>query len=119
MYCARLLFLHENKGPAHDDWITVKPHEGSSDIFEVVYRSPDMSSDRMFLASFSDVLKYIDNTLTSMRHDVDPFENIQLLTVIHPSVLYHVSDMDDSSIRDLMMEIIRDSMRYTITSLSR
>lgn len=119
MYTTGILFTRKDRGPVHDDGITISAHGGSTDIFEVVYRSPELKMDRKFLASFSGVLSYIDDTLTSMRYDNDPFEKIQLLTVIHPSVLYHVSDMDDDEVRNLILNMVRDSLRYSVTAVPR
>ena len=114
-----LLFTRKDKGSAHDDKIIVSRHEECSDIFDVVYRSPELRSDRKFIASFSGVLSYVEDVLTSMRHDIEPFENIQMMTVIHPSVLYHVSDMDESMVRDLILNMARDSMRFDTRCVSR
>jgi hypothetical protein len=119
MYSTRILFTRKDKGSAHDDGITIKPLPDSTDIFEVVYRSPELKMDRKFLASFSGVLSYIEDTLTSMRYDTEPFEQIQLLTVIHPSVMYHVADMDDDEVRNLMLNMVRDSLRYSVTAVPR
>ena len=119
MYCSALLFTRKNKGSAYDDKILVSPHEGSHDIFEVKYRNPETNNDKMFLASFSGVLTYIEDTLTSMRMDVDPFEHIQLNSTIHPAILFHVSDMDESGNRDIILNMVRDSMRFSVTSVPK
>ncbi len=119
MYFARILFTQKNGGPADDDSITIQAHPESAEIFKVIYHSPDLKTDRMFLAGFSGVLSYMEDTLVSMGHDMDPFENIQVLTLIHPSVLYHVSDMDMSSTRELILDMIRDSLRYSVNTLPR
>jgi hypothetical protein len=119
MLCFSLLFTRKDKTSAHDDKITVSRREDSSDIFDVVYHSPELKKDRMFLSSFSSVLTYVEDTLTSMRHDIDPFENIQVLTTIHPSVMYHVSDMDNDEVRHLILNTVRDSMRYSVTAVPR
>ena len=52
-----------------------------------------------------------------MRCDIDPFENVQLLTTIHPSILYHVSDMDDYATRDIIINMIRDSLRFDVSTV--
>ena len=118
MYCFALLFTRRGKGCAHDDRIFVSPHEDSRDIFEVKYHNPETKKDKMFLASFSGVLSYIEDTLTSMRLDVDPFEHIQLNSVIHPAVLFHVADMSEYENRDNILNMVRDSMRFSVTSVS-
>lgn len=114
-----LLFTRKGKGPYHDDQIRVSPYEGSHSIFAVVYKTPDLNRDRRFLASFSGVLKYVEDILMSMRADIDPFEQIQLSTAIHPTVMFHVSDMDESVNRDIIMNMVGDSLRYEVTSQAR
>jgi hypothetical protein len=114
-----LLFTRKNKSSAHDDRISVYPYEGSHSIFEVVYRTPDLTRDRRFLASFSGTLQYVEDILMSMRVDVDPFEQIQLSTAIHPSVMFHVVDLEDSFSRDVIMNMVGDSMRFEVTSQAR
>lgn len=119
MYSFYLFFTRKGKSPAYDDEIYVTPYKGSQSIFEVKYRTPELSRDRRFLASFSGVLQYVEDILMSMRADVDPFEQIQLNTAIHPVVLFHVSDMDESANRDIVMNMARDAMRYEVTSRAR
>lgn len=114
-----LLFTRKGKGAAHDDNITITCHSGSHEIFDVVFRTPELKEDRKFMASFSSVLHYVEDILLSMRCDTDPFEHIQLLTNIHPNILYHVSDMDESSNRDTLMNMIRDTLRFDITTSPR
>ena len=110
-----LLFTRPGKGPAHDDSINITPHADSREIFDVVFRTPELKADRKFMASFASVLHYVEDVLLSMRCDTDPFENVQLLTSIHPNILYHVSDLDESSTRDTLMNMIRDTLRFDVT----
>lgn len=119
MIGATLLFIHSGKGAAHDDRIIITPYNGSHEIFEVLYRSPELKTDRKFLASFSTTMGYLDDTLTSMRHDTEPFESIQLTTSIHPAILYHVSDMDESSTRELILKMIADALKFEVTRVPR
>lgn len=119
MYATRILFTRRDLGESSDDAILVTADPDTPDIFEVVYRTPEVKMDRKFFASYSGVLDYIEDTLTSMRHDMDPFENIQVLTAIHPSVLYHVSDMDESVTRDLIIKMIGDSLRRSVARVPR
>jgi hypothetical protein len=116
MLCAAILFTRKDRGAAHDDKISIISYNDSTEIFEVVYHNPEVKRDRVFLASFSGVLTYVEDVLTSMRHDVDPFENIQLNSSIHPAILFHVSDMDESVTRDLLVNMVRDAMRFHVTT---
>lgn len=97
----------------------VSTHPDSSDMFQVVYTTPELRSSRKFVASFTAVLDYANDILTSMRHDTDPFDQIQVTTSIHPIIMYHVSDMDESDTRDMIMNMLRDSLRFGVTLGSR
>lgn len=97
----------------------VTTHPDSSEIYRIVYLTPELQTTKRFLATSSQVLSYVEDILTSMRYDVDPFENIQVSTAIHPIVMYHVSDMDESSTRDLILNMLRDSMRFNTRLVPR
>jgi hypothetical protein len=112
MLCFSLLFTRPNKTSRDDDKIEVISYEDSRDVFEVKYHTPELKNARRFLGSFSNVLHYVEDTLISMRNDTDPFEYIQINTSIHPSVMFHISDLDESPNRDLIMNMVRDSMWF-------
>jgi hypothetical protein len=119
MHCFSLNFTRMGKRGDQDDKIVVTTHPDSAEIFQVTYSTPELRNAKKFLAGFGGVLDYVGDTLTSMRHDNDPFECIQVSTSIHPLVLYHVSDMDESDTRDLVMNMLRDSMRYNVKLVPR
>lgn len=114
MHCFTLLFTRKNERSTQDDKIVVTTHPDSSDMFQVVYSTPELKMARKFVASFTGVLDYANDVLTSMRNDTDPFECIQVSTAIHPVILYHVSDMDESDTRDMVMNMLRDSLRFSV-----
>lgn len=120
MSSVSLVFTRKGSGfAADDDRILIKAHGDSREFFDVVFHTPELKSDRKFMASFSGVLRYLEDILTSMRCDTDPFECVQLLTNIHPSVMYHVSDMDESSNRDLILNMTGDALRFDVATVPR
>lgn len=116
---ASLLFTKPGEGAASDDRLSISAMDESRDMFMVAYETPDHKYTKTFVASRSTVLQYVEDTLKTMRHDVHPFENIQVNSCIHPAVLYHVSDMDDCDIRDLILNTICDSLRFDICNVPR
>jgi len=114
MHCFSVLFTRKDKGPSKDDRIRVSPNPDSRDVFDVFFQCPELRHSRKFTATSSGVLRYVEDALVSMRHDTDPFERIQVLTSIHPSVMYHVCDMDDSDVRRLILNMLEDSLRYDV-----
>ena len=119
MHCFTLLFTRQGHRSDQDDKIVVMTHPDSSDMFQVTYSTPELRMARKFVASFTGVLDYANDVLTSMRHDTDPFECIQVSTAIHPIVLYHVADMDESVTRDMVMNMLRDSLRFSVRLVAR
>lgn len=102
------------KGASHDDRIYVYETEDSRDLFRVVYRTPDYSHKKVFITSEHRVIDYIEDILTSLRRDSDPFEFIQVDTVIHPSILFHVVDLDDKDVMELILGMVRSAMRMDV-----
>lgn len=71
------------------------------DRIRVVYRDGNTHRHRAFRFHIgtSFVSDYVSDILFGLRYDADPFEYVQVLTVIGPSVLYHVSELDDVDVR--------------------
>ena len=64
----------------------------------------------MFILSRSGVRRYLGNLFQSLQMDQDPWEKVQISPVTGPSIMYHVSDLNDAE--DIIMETI-DSLLYT------
>lgn len=111
MIKATLFFTKKNDT---DDIITIRSSEVVPDLYSVRFETPDMKTAKKFMISGDRVLDYVEDILYSLSRDTDPFEHIQLSTSIHPSVMYHVSDLDDRVIRKLIVTMIRDAMRFQI-----
>jgi len=119
MFVASVFFLRKGGSPRQDDTMTIRRVDGYQGVFQVTYTSPDFTFGKTFTSHGSSVCNYIEDSLKSMRHDTEPFESIQVSTVVHPSVMYHTSDMDDADVRELILDMIRDAMRFDVTSSSR
>jgi len=116
MINAELLFVRTNGRPSQDDKITVSRVVPGADLFTVTYSTPEFKHKKEFVTDARKVCRYIEDTLTSMRHDIDPFENVQVNTTIHPAILYHVSDLDCCNVRDLIMDMIYDALNFHVTN---
>jgi hypothetical protein len=116
MITATLIITSKDKPSSHDDTITISAVEDSRAVFEVVYSTPDWKVPRTFTTRDLNVLDYIEDTLKSLSYDVDPFQAVQLYTSVHPSVMYHIADMSDPAIRRLILNQIRDAMRFRTVS---
>lgn len=111
------IFLTRPGGGSGDDIIKISECSASHHLFGVTYRAPDYANRKRFVLSESRVIDYVEDILRSLQHDSDPFEFVQISTPIHPSILYHVSDMDNSATRDLVITMIRMAMRADVETI--
>lgn len=112
-----VLFVRKDGRPSTDDKITVSRVTSGSDLFTVTYSTPEFKYDKQFITDARKTCQYIEDTLTSMRHDIDPFENVQVSTIIHPAVLYHVADLDCGHVRSLIMNMVYDALMFNVTNV--
>ena len=117
MINATIIFVRKNGRPSTDDKITVSRMDSENDLFKVTFSTPDYTYRKQFITDARKACRYIEDTLTSMRHDTDPFEYVQVHTNIHPAVLYHVADLDSCDVRHLIMDIIYDALKFNVTNV--
>lgn len=111
-----LRFLRPNASQSNDDIILVYSGPSSPDLFRVVYRPGDLDSGLKYETHMTrtGVIEYVSDILKSMRYDVDPYDRIQLLTDLHPSVMYSVADMDDGVARRSIENMVYASLRTQV-----
>lgn len=114
MIRATLIITRKDKAAAFDDKVVISQSSESSEVYSVSYSTPELRSVRAFSATYNSVLQYVEDILTSLKYDTEPFEYVQVYTAIHPSVMYHVVDVDDSDARRVILNQIRDSMRFNV-----
>jgi hypothetical protein len=102
-----------------EDRINVYEDETHREMFRLTYKSADTSKTlKEFYMSERRALNYISDILESLTHDVDPFEHLQVLSDIHPSVMYHVMDLDDEDIRTEIENIVSDAMLTSVDTVN-
>jgi hypothetical protein len=103
-----LIVIRKNN---EEDRINIYEDETHREMFRLTYKSADSSKTlKEFYMSERRALNYISDILESLNHDVDPFEYLQVLSDIHPSVMYSVFDLDDEDIRTEIENIVSDAM---------
>jgi hypothetical protein len=115
------LFIHR-KGDtqgAQDDVIHMSESDMMHDTVEIVYKSPDLRKAKRVILTTSKALAYLGDVLKSFQHDNDPFEYVQVSTVIHPSVLYHTSDLDDCRVRHLIEDMVEMALRQPVFNVKK
>jgi hypothetical protein len=105
-----------------DDILRIFDDDEYEDMYRVVYKPHDVSTGlNQVHLSYSDLKDYFSTILKSLENDNDPFEYIQILTPIHPSVIYHTSDLEDREIRWRVEDMVFLACRKAIwrTGLKR
>jgi hypothetical protein len=97
-----------------DDVIRVYEDPDFAEMYRVTFRSSDIKKASEFYLDGGRAVAYISTILKSLTYDTDPFEKIQVDTAIHPSVMYHVSDLDQCSVRHLIEDMIDSSLRRPV-----
>ena len=100
-----------------DDVLRVFDNPDSDTYFRLTFRpaNQDHKKAAEFHLDAEDSLDYIRSVLKALTYDTYPFEEIQVDTAIHPSILYHVSDLDSGDTRRDVMTTIEDALRHDIT----
>lgn len=91
------LYFVTNKN--EDDVLRIFDDDVHPDMYRLVFKAHDMQGPNEFYLSDRDLQDYISETLKSMQNDMDPYEYVQVMTAIHPSILYHVCDLESQAVR--------------------
>lgn len=99
-----------------DDVIEMYDDPEFDEMVRITFRPVDCKK-RQFFLPINRAVSYVSTVLKTLMYDTMPFETVQVDTEIHPSVLYHVSDLDDRNIRDLIQDTVEDALRRPVTRL--
>jgi hypothetical protein len=101
-----------------DDAIYFDTVHADPDRIRITYR--DGASLRgaryTFFLEKSAVSSYVSDVLFGLRRDADPFEFIQSMPAICPSVLYHISDLEDYDVCQNICRSIQASCNMHIST---
>ncbi len=97
-----------------DDVIKIYEDPDFLEMCRITYTTPELKKTSQFYMTRRLVTTYISDLLHSFVHDSDPFEYIQVTTAIHPSVNYHVSDLDSSHVRRLIEDMVYDAIKTPV-----
>lgn len=97
----RVATLFLQKSGEKDDIIHFDRLASDPDRIRVTYRDGSSILNRgyTFHVSQSGAIQYVGDLLFGLRHDMDPFDCVQVMTATMPSILYHIVDLDDPDIR--------------------
>jgi hypothetical protein len=98
-----------------DDKIEVSRGSRASEMIEVTYTPADSTSQASykFFLSRSGLRRYLGNLFYALTRDHDPFEKVQISLTTSPSIIFHVSDLEESE--DTIMSMIDDILYTDVT----
>ena len=98
-----------------DDKIEINRGSRATEMVSVKYVPGDSktNSEYSFSLTRSGVGRYLENLLFSLTKDQDPFEKIQVSTALSPSIMFHVSDLDD--VQSTILSSIEDALYVDVT----
>lgn len=105
-------------GEENDDIIKIYEDPDFSDMCRVTYTTPELEKTNQFYMTRHLVSRYISDLLSAFVHDNDPFEYIQVTTAIHPSVNYHMSELDNSRVRYLIEDMVYDAIKTPVVRVN-
>ena len=91
--------LHFITKDNRDDILRIFDDEVHCDLYRVVFKPHDQVGSNEMSLGYEDLQDYVSTILKSMERDNDPFEYIQVTTMVHPSVMYHVCELENRDIR--------------------
>lgn len=115
MLKAKLFFTRRN-GP--DDIIQFYDDEEYFEMVRVVYTPGEHTKkSNEFWLTRRDTFSYVSTVLKSLESDNDPFEYVQLQTAIHPSIMYPVSEFENTYTRWLVEDMLRDAVHANVSEI--
>ncbi len=110
-------FLRPDQPPQNDDVISISSTEMND--FSVTFRPGDHGQTYTTTMTRKNVYNYVSDVLKSMSYDMDPFDRIQLITDLHPSIMYSAQDMETVEVRRIVEDMVYDSLNNVVTSKPR
>jgi hypothetical protein len=99
----------------NDDKIEINRGSRATEMVDVTFTPGDKKTKTVYSFSLtrSGVGRYLENLLFSLTKDQDPFEKIQVSTTLAPSIMYHVSDLEE--VQSTIISLIEDALYVDIT----
>ena len=88
---------------AGDDIITIR--QNMSRDFVENYADHDCSVRKSFIASRDNLVDYLWSVFDFLRIDEEPFDKVQILSPVHPSILLNVKTLNDRKLKTVMKTI--------------
>lgn len=82
-------------------------YKRNNDCFKCVFQPADINSTFTFVVDRKMLTDYLLGTIRAVSEDdVAPYEEVQVSTMVHPRILFHVSDLAREEVSDRLWDII-------------
>jgi hypothetical protein len=89
----------------------LKIYKLSPTLFRCDFYPSDIRAKYTFKVTRNILIDYISNTLRLVSNDdMDPYDMVQVSTMIHPRILFHVSDLSKTDTYDRLWSMILSSV---------
>ena len=88
---------------ARDDVITIR--QNMSRDFVVNYSDNDSSVRYSFIASRENLIEYLWCVFDFLRIDEEPFDKVQIVSPVHPSIMLNVTTLDNRKVATMMKAV--------------
>lgn len=85
------------------------------DETHVTYKDGDRPGCYRFSLDHHDAYQYVSELLLGLAHDVEPFDYIQIIPCTGPSILYHVWELENLEMRELVLSQVHNSLCGEVT----
>lgn len=110
MLIATIHFLRTNEADE-----ILKIFKVNSDSYKCTFFPGELRAHYSFRQDKRTVLDYIDTTLRAVvNDDVDPYEQVQISTMIHPRILFHVIDLEKAETYERLWDILTSAFSFPI-----
>lgn len=110
-------YIQRTEGGSSSDDI-VRMYEDEHELIRIVYSSPEFGGKkgRKMYVSMTKAIDYLGDLMKSLTYDNQPFEFFQVSTAIHPSVLYHISDLETPEVRHIIQDMTEMTLRQSLVA---
>lgn len=106
--------LHFIKQGESDEILRI--YKRNNDHFKCVFQPGDIRSTFTFVVNRKMLTDYLLGTIRAVAEDdVAPYDEVQLSTMIHPRILFHVSELAKEDVSDRLWDMITLSWTVNIT----
>jgi hypothetical protein len=115
---ATIRFQRKTGGAETDDILKIYDDDEFYEMQRIEYKPAEYSQrQNQFYLEQTRTIEYLSDVLKSLTYDVDPFECVQIDTMMHPPIVYHVSDLECRETRWLIEDMLAAAIRRPVRTI--